>query len=78
MFALRTSGKLKGRAADEPWFGLGIGSLVFVLVHSVLWAMALNICAGFRGLSQTVRMVGRNYGLSGLLRWTPLVGQESD
>jgi NitT/TauT family transport system permease protein len=48
------------------WFGLGIGSLVFVLVHSVLWAVALNTHAGFRGVSQTMRMVGRNYGLSGL------------
>jgi NitT/TauT family transport system permease protein len=48
------------------WFGLGIGSLVFVLVHSVLWAVALNTHAGFRGVSQTLRMVGRNYGLSGL------------
>jgi NitT/TauT family transport system permease protein len=48
------------------WFGLGIGSLVFVLVHSVLWAVALNTHAGFRGVSQTLRMVGRNYGLSGM------------
>ena len=48
------------------WFGLGVGSLVFVLVHSVMWAVALNTHAGFRGVSQTMRMVGRNYGLSGL------------
>jgi NitT/TauT family transport system permease protein len=48
------------------WFGLGMGSLVFVLVHSVLWAVALNTHAGFRAVSQTLRMVGRNYGLSGL------------
>jgi len=30
------------------WFGLGAGSLVFVLVHSVMWAVALNTLAGFR------------------------------
>lgn len=48
------------------WFGLGAGSLVFVLVHSVLWAVALNTHAGFRSVSATHRMVGRNYGLSGL------------
>src|ERR1700733_2662955 len=47
------------------WFGLGIGSLVFVLVHSVLWPLALNTHAGFRAVSPTLRMVGRNYGLSG-------------
>ncbi len=48
------------------WFGLGLGSLVFVLVHSVMWAVALNTHAGFRSVSPTLRMVGRNYGLSGL------------
>lgn len=48
------------------WFGLGEGSLVFVLVHSVLWAVALNTHAGFMGVSPTLRMVGRNYGLGGL------------
>ena len=47
------------------WFGLGNASLVFVLVHSVLWAVALNTHSGFRSVSQTMRMVGRNYGLSG-------------
>ena len=48
------------------WFGLGNGSLVFVLVHSVLWAVALNTHSGFLSVSNTLRMVGRNYGLAGL------------
>ncbi|QYJ21689.1 ABC transporter permease [Achromobacter sp. LC458] len=48
------------------WFGLGEGSLVFVLIHSVLWALALNMYAGFLGVSETLRMAGRNYGLTGL------------
>jgi len=48
------------------WFGLGSGSLIFVLVHSVMWAVALNTLAGFRSVSATVRMVGRNYNLNGL------------
>jgi NitT/TauT family transport system permease protein len=48
------------------WFGLGAGSLIFVLVHSVMWAVSLNMLAGFRGVSTTARMVGRNYNLSGL------------
>ena len=46
------------------WFGLGEGSIVFVLVHAVLWAVALNTHTGFRAVSPTWRMVGRNYGLS--------------
>jgi NitT/TauT family transport system permease protein len=48
------------------WFGLGRGSVVFVLVHSVLWAVALNTHSGFLGVSQTLRMVGRNAELRGL------------
>ena len=48
------------------WFGLGSGSLVFVLIHSVLWPVALNTHSGFMSVSNTLRMVGRNYGLRGL------------
>ncbi|WP_315757221.1 MULTISPECIES: ABC transporter permease [unclassified Bradyrhizobium] len=48
------------------WFGLGSGSLVFVLIHSVLWPVALNTHSGFKSVSNTLRMVGRNYELSGL------------
>jgi NitT/TauT family transport system permease protein len=48
------------------WFGLGDVSIIFVLVHSVLWAVALNTHSGFRSVSNTLRMVGRNYGLRGI------------
>lgn len=48
------------------WFGLGIPSLMFVIVHSVLWAVALNTHSGFRSVSETLRMAGQNYGLSGV------------
>jgi NitT/TauT family transport system permease protein len=47
------------------WFGLGNSSIVFVLIHSVLWAVALNTHSGFLAVSNTLRMVGRNYGLRG-------------
>ena len=47
------------------WFGLGQGSLIFILVHSVLWPVALNTHSGFRSVSPTLRMVGRNVGLKG-------------
>ncbi|MBN9268267.1 MAG: ABC transporter permease [Hyphomicrobium sp.] len=46
------------------WFGLGNPSIVFVLIHAVLWSVALNTHAGFRAVSPTWRMVGQNYGLS--------------
>lgn len=48
------------------WFGLGTGSLLFVLVHAVLWPLALNMYTGFLGVPVTLRMAGRNYGLTGL------------
>jgi NitT/TauT family transport system permease protein len=48
------------------WFGLGEGSLIFVLIHAVLWPLALNTHSGFMSVSETMRMVGRNYGLSGI------------
>ena len=46
------------------WFGLGDGSVIFVLIHAVLWAVALNTYSGFRAVSPTLKMVGQNYGLS--------------
>lgn len=48
------------------WFGLGVPSLVFVIVHSVLWAVALNTHSGFQAVSETMRMAGHNYGLRGV------------
>ena len=47
------------------WFGLGNASIVFVLIHSVLWPVSLNTHSGFLAVSATLRMVGRNYGLTG-------------
>lgn len=52
------------------WLGIGTPSLIFVLVHAVLWPLALNAHAGFSGISETLRMAGRNYGLRG---WRYLV-----
>ena len=48
------------------WFGLGNASIIFVLVHAVMWPIALNMHSGFMGVSPTLRMVGRNYGLMGI------------
>lgn len=49
------------------WFGLGSSSVVFTLLHSVIWPVALNAHTGFMGVSETQRMVGRNYGLRGVM-----------
>lgn len=49
------------------WFGLGADAIVFTLLHSVIWPVALNAHVGFMSVSETQRMVGRNYGLRGLI-----------
>jgi NitT/TauT family transport system permease protein len=54
------------------WFGLGTPSLVFVIVHSVLWAVALNTHTGFLAVPETQRMAGMNYGLKGV-RYVALI-----
>jgi len=48
------------------WFGLGNQAVIFTLLHSIIWPVALNTHAGFQGVSETMRMVGQNYGLKGL------------
>jgi len=48
------------------WFGLGNPSLIFVLIHSVLWPVSLNTHSGFLSVSETLRMAGNNYGLTGI------------
>lgn len=48
------------------WFGLGQASLIFVLIHSVLWPLALSTYTGFLAVPDTLRMAGRNYGLRGI------------
>ncbi|MEK7245856.1 MAG: ABC transporter permease subunit [Pseudomonadota bacterium] len=54
------------------WFGLGTPSLVFVIIHSVLWAVALNTHTGFLAVPETQRMAGQNYGLKGV-RYVALI-----
>src|SRR3954465_7001147 len=55
------------------WFGLGAKSLVFVIIHSVLWAVALNTHSGFTSVSPTLRMAGQNCGLRGISYVTQLL-----
>jgi NitT/TauT family transport system permease protein len=45
------------------WFGLGTNSLLFVLVHSVIWPLSLNAHAGFTTVPPTLVRVGQNLGL---------------
>ena len=47
------------------WLGLGPKSLLFVLVHSVLWPLSLNAYTGFITVPPTLIHVGQNMGLRG-------------
>src|SRR3954465_13630681 len=47
------------------WFGLGAPAVVFVIVNSVLWAVALNTHSGCLAVSETLRMAGQTFGLRG-------------
>jgi NitT/TauT family transport system permease protein len=47
-------------------YGVDERALIFVLVNAVVWSVALNTHAGFRSISPTWGMVGRNYGLSAI------------
>src|SRR5262249_4178802 len=47
------------------WFGLGGPAIIFVIVNSVLWAVALNTHAGCMAVSTTLRMAGQTFGLKG-------------
>ncbi len=46
------------------WMGTGSEAILFIIVHSVLWPMALNLLAGFRAIPAIYREVGRNIGLN--------------
>ena len=47
------------------WFGLGPPAIIFVIVNSVLWAVALNTHIGCTAVSMTLRMAGQTFGLKG-------------
>jgi len=48
------------------WFGINERSIIFILVHSIIWPLILNTYTGFRSVSRTQLEVGRNIGLKGL------------
>jgi len=52
------------------WFGLGKGSIIFIIVHSVLWPILLNTMSGFSSVTQLYKDFGMNIGLTkiGLIR----------
>ena len=47
------------------WFGLNPSALIFVIVYSITWPIAINISTGFKTVNPTIMMVDRNLGLGG-------------
>lgn len=48
------------------WFGIGTDAIAFVMVHSVLWPMLLNVITGFDSVPAIYQDIGRSFGLSRL------------
>ena len=46
------------------WFGTGSQAVIWIIVHSVLWPLVINIRTGFNNTPEHLIMVGRNYALS--------------
>jgi len=46
------------------WFGIGESTIIFIIVHSVIWPMSRNIMDGFRATPKIYTEVGKNIGLS--------------
>ncbi len=49
------------------WLGTGRSAILFVIVHSVLWPLLLNLISGFKTTPKVYSDVGRNIGLKGLM-----------
>ena len=48
------------------WFGIGEPTIIFIVIHSILWPMSRNIMDGFQSISNIYIESGRNIGLKGM------------
>ena len=46
------------------WIGTGSKAVIFIIVHSVLWPMILNLSAGFKSIPSVYKKIGQNYEFS--------------
>lgn len=47
------------------WLGTGRNAVVFIIVHSVLWPLLLNLTAGFKATPAIYGETARNFGVKG-------------
>lgn len=43
------------------WIGTGSTAILFIIVHSVLWPLILNMNAGFAAIPEVYKKIGQNY-----------------
>lgn len=48
------------------WFGIGEPTIIFIVIHSILWPMSRSIIDGFKSISNIYIESGKNIGLRGL------------
>lgn len=48
------------------WFGIGEATIIFIVVHSIIWPMSRSIMDGFKSVPNLYIESGRNIGLRGL------------
>lgn len=48
------------------WVGIGDKAIIFIMIHSIIWPMLLNIIGGFNSVPAIYQDVGRSIGLKGL------------
>lgn len=46
------------------WLGTGTSSIIFIIVHSVVWPMVLNLLTGFKSIPKIYEQLGENYELN--------------
>lgn len=46
------------------WFGIGENTIIFIIVHSVVWPMSRSIIDGFSAIPKIYIEVGKNIGLT--------------
>lgn len=46
------------------WLGTGESSVIFIIVHSVLWPLVVNLNSGFKSIPRIYIQLGENYQLN--------------